>query len=204
MSVKRTNIINKLFEKYEFKSYLEIGVRVPSENFDKINCELKHSVDPNPMGKCTYITTSDDFFLNHVGEQKYDVIFVDGLHTAEQVYFDVMNSIKHLNIGGFIVMHDCNPPTEYHARSYEEYLRTRGEWNGDVFKGFIKLKQELDDWNCFVIDEDFGCGVITQNKLKKEFSNIIENNENINWGFFDENRINLLNLITFEEFVNLF
>lgn len=202
--ITRTEIINILFERYGFKSYLEIGVRVPAENFDKINAELKHSVDPDPMGACTYITTSDNFFLNHVGDKKYDIIFVDGLHTAEQVYFDVINSIKHLNDGGFIIMHDCNPPTEYHIRSYEEYLRTRGQWNGTVFKGFIRLKQELKDWNCFVINEDFGCGVITQCKLKKDFPYLMSVVDEISWDYFNEYRNILLGLVTYDEYIKLF
>ena len=57
----RTEIINMLFRKYGFQSYLEIGVEVPAVNFDKINAAFKESVDPNPLGKCTYIMTSDDF-----------------------------------------------------------------------------------------------------------------------------------------------
>lgn len=198
--ITRTDIINLLFSKFNFKSYLEIGVRVPSENFDKINSELKHSVDPEPMGDCTYITTSNDFFNSHVGNQKYDVIFVDGLHTAEQVYLDVMNSINHLNENGFIVMHDCNPPTEFHVRTYAEYLRTRGQWNGSVFKGFIRLKLELKDWNCFVIDEDFGCGIITKKELKNKFLALKTIPEEISWVYFDTFRNELLDLISFEDY----
>lgn len=202
--ISRTEIINLLFEKYDFKNYLEIGVRVPAENFDKINAELKHSVDPEPMGTCTHIMISDKFFESHVGEQKYDVIFVDGLHSAKQVYLDVINSIKHLNDCGFIVMHDCNPPTEYHIRSYDDYLKTRGQWNGDVFKGFIRLKTELKDWNCFVVDEDFGCGVITQCELKRKFQALLSTTDDVNWNYFNKYRNVLLDLITHDEYVELF
>ena len=200
--ITRTEIINKLFEKYGFKTYLEIGVRVPAENFDKINAEFKESVDPNPIGDCTYITKSDNFFNNYVGDKKYDVIFVDGLHTEEQSYKDVKNAINHLNTNGFIVMHDCNPPTEYHIRSYEEYLATRGQWNGTVFRGFIKLKNELQDWNCFVIDEDFGCGILTK-RISSPIKSTYHDVNNISWNTFDKNRKELLQLTTFEEYVNL-
>lgn len=198
----RTEIINKPFEVYSFKSYLEIGVRVPAENFDKINASFKESVDPSPMGTCTYVTTSDDFFRNHVNGKMYDVIFVDGLHTAEQSYKDVQNAIKHLNEGGFIVMHDCNPPTEYHTRSYEEYLATRGEWNGTVFRAFIQLKYELNDWCCFVVDEDFGCGVLTKRRLIKEITPKL-NPYNFTWKEFNEKRKEMLELITFDEYLKL-
>ena len=199
----RTDIINKLFDTYGFKTYLEIGVRVPAENFDLIRAEHKESVDPEPLGECTYITTSDDFFENHVGDKKYDIIFVDGLHTAEQVYLDVKNSMKHLNDNGVIVMHDCNPLLEYHIRSYEEYLKTRGHWNGTVFRGFIHLKKELKDWNSFVINEDNGCGIITQRTLKREFPALKSYWHPITWDYFDKYRENLLDLITYTEYLNI-
>jgi len=198
--ITRTEIINKLFEIYKFQSYLEIGVRVPAENFDKINVVDKESVDPNPMGMCIHIMTSDDFFRKN--KKKYDVIFVDGLHTAEQSYIDVQNSIKYLNNDGFIVMHDCNPPTEYHIRTYEEYLRTRGQWNGTVFRAFIQLKHELNDWSCFVINEDFGCGIITKRNLieNKQFK---DNIHIFTWDEFNKNRIEYLQLISYEEYLKL-
>lgn len=198
--ITRTEILNKIIEKYNFKSYLEIGVRVPAENFDKINVSFKESIDPAPSGPCTYKVTSDYFFANYGKDKKYDIIFVDGLHTYAQSYRDVINSISIMNEGGFIVMHDCNPPTEYHIRSYEDYLKTRGQWNGDVFKAFIRLKNELEDWNCFVVDEDFGCAILTKRKLKRKFSQLDGFNENMSWVYFNENRIELLDLISYNLF----
>jgi ABC-type amino acid transport substrate-binding protein len=197
--ITRTNIINLLIDKYKFQTYLEIGVRTANDNFNHIKVVMKEGVDPAPITPVKYKMTSDDFFKNHINK-KYDIIFVDGLHTAEQVYKDVINSIDYLNDGGVIVMHDCNPPTEYHIRSYEEYLKTRGQWNGDVFAGFIKLKKDLKDWNCFVINEDFGCGIITQRNLSKKFESYDDIPENIDWEYFDSNRENLLDLVSYDEF----
>jgi len=201
--MNRTTIINSIISKYKFKSYLEIGVRDPRENFNEIKCDFKHGVDPAPIKPVKFKMISDEFFKNHVNNQKYDVIFVDGLHTAEQSYKDVKNSINCLTDQGFIVMHDCNPPTEYHTRSYDEYLKTRGQWNGDVFKAFIKLKKELKGWNCFVIDEDFGCGVITKNELKNDFFSLETIPNNITWEYFNKNRKILLDLITYNDFIKI-
>lgn len=202
MTIKRTDIINLLFSKYGFETYLEIGVRNPATNFNKINASLKHSVDSSSRGKYTYNTTSDDFFKNHVGNQKYDVIFIDALHLEEQAYKDVQNAIKRLNKDGFIIMHDCNPMKEYDTRSYEEYLKTGGVWNGTVFKAYIRLKCELKNWSCFVVNEDYGCGILTQRKLleNKLFKNDINN---FSWENFNKNRKILLQLITFEEYCKL-
>lgn len=195
----RTDIINSLFEIYIFSRYLEIGVRRPSENFDKIKATIKHSVDPNPKGKYTYNVTSDDFFINCVKNQKYDVIFIDGMHTEEQVYKDVKNSIDHLNENGFIVIHDCNPSNKWLTRTYDDYLKEPGGWNGTVYKAFIKLKYELQNWSCFVVDENYGCGILTQRNLMK--NEIVPWDET--WDDFDKKRIKLLQLISYENFLNL-
>jgi hypothetical protein len=188
----RTEILNLIIENYKFQSYLEIGVANPATNFDKINVAFKESVDPVALNyyKCkyTYNVTSDEFFAKYAGDRKYDIIFIDGLHTEEQVYKDGCNAIDHLNEGGFIVLHDCNPLTERHIITN----------NGTVFRGFIKLKEELPDWSCFVIDEDEGCGIITKRKLLE--NKIFEVSE-LTWGTFSENRKALLQLTSFDDFL---
>ena len=195
--ILRTDIINMLFLNYNFKTYLEIGVRNPNDNYNIINAAFKYGVDPNPNGKYTYNMTSDEFFKNHVGEQKYDIIFIDGLHTYEQSYRDAINSTKHISEDGFIVMHDCNPPDEANLNLESD--------NGMVFKTIIRLKQELKDWCCFVIDEDFGCGILTRRKIleNRSLDYNIDNIDNISWNYFNENRNELLQLISFNEYKNL-
>jgi hypothetical protein len=200
--ITRTDIINRIIEKYGFSDYLEIGVRQVEENFNKILAKNKDGVDPFPISEVKYKMTSDDFFSKYGSEKKYDLIFVDGLHTHEQSYIDVINSMNCLNQGGVIVMHDCNPPTEYHIRSYEEYLKTRGQWNGTVFKGFIQLKSEFKEWNCFIVDEDFGCGVLTKRNLNKKFNSYDIDINELNWEYFNDNRKELLDLVNFNEFID--
>ena len=88
----RISIINDLITKYDFKSYLEIGVRNTFECFDLINCETKDGVDPSPRHpEVNFPVTSDVFFANLKPEKKYDLIFIDGLHLFEQVIKDVNN-----------------------------------------------------------------------------------------------------------------
>jgi hypothetical protein len=202
MDILRTDIINKIIEKYKFKTYLEIGVYDPDDNFNKINAEIKVSVDPKPRGDCTYKMTSNEFFANHIKTQMFDVIFIDGLHVSEQAYNDVHNAIKSLNENGCIIMHDCNPATEYHTRTYEEFLKTGGPWNGTTYKAFIFLKYELADWSCFVVNEDHGCGIITKRKiLVNEKADC--NYYNLSWNEFNEKRKELLQLTTYDEFINI-
>ena len=63
--------------------------------------------------------TSDEFFdflRTNEFDRKYDVIFIDGLHKSYQVKKDILNSLQFLNPKGYIVLHDCNPPTSWMAR----------------------------------------------------------------------------------------
>jgi hypothetical protein len=199
--ILQEEIINTIFEYYNFDSYLEIGVRNPADTFDKIKSTIKHSVDPNPYRNYTYNVTSDVFFEKYVN-MKYDVIFIDGMHTEEQVYKDVKNSINHLNESGFIIIHDCNPKNKWLTRSWEEYLSKPGGWNGTVYKAFLRLKKELKEWSCFVVNENQGCGVLTRNHIIK--NELIECNiDDITWEEFEKNRNLLLQLISFEYYKTL-
>ena len=51
--------------------------------------------------------TSDDFFRDN--KEKFDLIFIDGLHETNQVDRDIENSLKFINKGGTILLHDCLP-----------------------------------------------------------------------------------------------
>ena len=55
--------------------------------------------------------TSDDFFAKNqilLSENKLDLTFIDGLHTYKQSLQDTLNTLKHLDEKGIIVLHDCN------------------------------------------------------------------------------------------------
>ena len=60
-----------------------------------------------------------------------------------------------MNQSGVIVLHDCHPT----SRQMQEPYTNQHLWTGDVWKAFVKARAELN-YACYVIDEDFGCGVI--------------------------------------------
>lgn len=196
----RIEIINSLIKKHNYKTYLEIGVRNPTHCFNHIECELKHGVDPGVEGsfEFTYNMTSDDFFK--FNENKYDIIFIDGLHIDEQVYRDILNSLNSLSDNGTIVLHDCNPPTIYHAR--EDYgdnsTPATGFWNGTTWKAIVKARCEINNIDVCVVDTDWSVGIIrrSENTLK-----ITNDNEFYSYNKFSENRKHYLNLITPSEFI---
>jgi hypothetical protein len=206
----RTDVINYLLSKIKKENtiYLEIGVRYPEENFNSINSKTKYSIDPGieyELNPVDFKVTSDVFFeqLNSgiilTKDIKFDVIFIDGLHLAEQVDRDIENALKYLNPNGFIVLHDCNPPTEFHAS--ENYLYRMSPstvyWNGTTWKAFFKYRKRKDLFTC-CIDSDWGIGIISKSinignptKVKNTF---------FEYKVLNDNRKDSLNLISFIEF----
>ena len=208
----RTSIINFILSQFHKEtSYLEIGVRNPDHNFNHICSNNKYSVDPglefeeNPVD---FKLTSDDFFqklgTNEIlsPEIKFDVIFIDGLHLAEQVDRDIKNAMNYIKEDGFIVLHDCNPPTEWHARTeYDYHYSPAGKfWNGTTWKAFLKWRFNPDIQSC-CINSDWGVGVLSKNH---EIGSSIQPT-NFFYEFSDliANRTAYLNLISFEDFKRL-
>ena len=111
---KRSDIINRIIEKNDYKKHLEIGVFQSHLNFDKIKVDYKVGVDPGREGyaEATFTMTSDEFF--ELTDDKFDTIFIDGLHHVEQVYKDIVNSLSALKDGGTIICHDMNPQIYHH------------------------------------------------------------------------------------------
>ncbi len=183
----RTEIINAYIKKYGFKSYLEIGVRI-GENYNSVKCDYKVGVDPDQTSKATRKISSDEFFSTNT--QVFDIIFIDGFHEERQATRDIENSILSLKDGGIIIVHDCNPEQEIH----QKVPRESKVWNGDVWKAFVKFR--ANGYEQFVIDADYGCGVITT-KQATPYST----DKELNWTNFVQNRKELLNLISITEWM---
>ena len=171
----RYDIINWLIKKYDYEWYLEIGM-ADGDCFKQVNCKYKVGVDPElpyddapSFQRPTDIlvkSTSDLFFRDRPTDYPYDIIFIDGLHLAEQVERDIHNSLKHLAEGGTIVVHDCNPPTADHAAREPRVFKRREDgteyplWNGDVWKAWVMTRILHSELIMCVVDADWGCGII--------------------------------------------
>jgi len=208
--MNRTHIINILAKKITAETYLEIGVRDHTLNYDKINVNQKVGVDP-AREVCdrvpTFKLTSDEFFA--MNNDTFDLIFIDGLHEANQVERDILNSLDVLNEGGYIVCHDMNPVVyerqlllhdpkryEYVSREKQKGNPAYGLWNGDCWKAFVSLRNQRDDIEMLTVDTDYGVGIIqhgTQSKLNLAADEITYDN-------LEKNRTSWLNLISTTEF----
>ena len=99
--MNRTDIINFLIKKFDYKTYLEIGVSNTNLNFNHIEIPYKVGVDPDKsVYGIQHNLTSDEFFT--LNNQKFDIIFIDGMHEFHQVYRDTQNSLNILNDGGIM------------------------------------------------------------------------------------------------------
>jgi hypothetical protein len=195
----RTDLLNFLASEYGYERYLEIGVRVPSANFGRVRASLKHGVDPGAHGRVSHPMTSDAFFARLArAEQptKYDLIMIDGLHLAEQVERDVINSLANLSPEGCIVLHDCNPLTE-DAQTVD--YDGRKTWNGTVWKAWVKLRATRPDLSMRVVDMDHGCGVIRPGSQDTYEAPTLDYAA-MDYTFLERNRINALNLVSPAEF----
>jgi hypothetical protein len=157
--------MNLLCGRYDYAAYLEIGCR-HDECFANVHAAVKVGVDPEWGG--THRMTSDEYFAQTT--DRFDVIFIDGLHLSEQVRVDLANARAHLNRKGVIVLHDCLPDNEHHAdaqrardmiASGDPNLHGIGEWCGDVWTVLVEARndRELD---VALWPGDHGCGLVIE------------------------------------------
>ena len=189
----RKFIIQDIINKKNYKSYLEIGC-FDNELFNHINCNKKVGIDPYTGG--TIRKTSDKFFEDN--KEKFDCIFIDGLHTYSQVKKDIDNSLKFLNPNGIILLHDCLP------NNYFEQATPRSQyiWNGDVWKAIVECRtiKDIDTYTCYA---DFGIGVI----LNRKNQNILDIKYNkfskIKFNDYFTNYKEYMNIIEFEDLLKV-
>lgn len=151
--VRRHQVVRRLLDLYDQPRYLEIGVATGA-TFHRVDAPTKVAVDPrfafdlveaqrsNP-GATYHQVTSDEYFGAIVGDdEKFDLIFIDGLHTFEQTLRDLTNALEHLQPRGVIVIDDVRPPTYLASLpDREKYAEVRAwletedkRWMGDVYK----------------------------------------------------------------------
>ena len=189
--IDKRKLFNTLVERYGYTSYLEIGQGYAEHNLSWIKCRIKVGVDPDPSCNATYCITSDEFFK--VNLATFDLIFVDGLHHEDQAFRDIENALKCLNKNGTIVVHDCNPADE----AMQVVPRVQPVWTGDVWKAWVRLRNERNDLEMFVVDNDSGFGVIRTGQQET-----IDVPEKPTYQMLEAHRSDWLNLKSIQDFLD--
>ena len=210
--MNRIEVIQKIIDRINAKTYLEIGVEFGS-TFSKVKGKRKIAVDPElkisrkrklanalSFSKVKYFEmTSDEFFAKQgdlFNQQKIDVAFVDGLHIYQQSLRDIENCLRFLSDKGVIVAHDCNPMNEASAAPSRETTERAGErkWSGDVWKTIVHLRSKRPDLSIFTLDCDYGLGIIRKSKPENTLSYLPEQIEKMVYKDLADNREKFLNL----------
>ena len=142
--------INRLADLVAASSYLEIGVE-SGISFREVRVEYRTGVDPlflfdtglEVNERTRFVRcTSDEFFDIEPLRSQFDIIFIDGLHTFEQVLRDLMNAMSRAHDHSAFLIDDVWPNDIYSAipdRTMAMEMRwatgNKDEsWHGDVFK----------------------------------------------------------------------
>jgi len=190
----RIEIIQNIINKQNYQNYLEIGCD-KNENFSKIKIKNKIGVDPLQGG--TIRKTSDEFFNSNT--EKFDIIFLDGLHTYEQTIKDINNSLKFIKSSGVIVIHDCLPKKIWN----QIVPRIYGHWNGDVWKAIVHSRtyQNADTYTCIA---DHGLGLIFKRKNKNLLEIKIKEFKKLKFSDYYKNHKIFMNPISYEKIEKIF
>lgn len=185
----RIALVNLIASRYKNCNYLEIGC-ANNALFDSVIANKKIGVDPSSGG--THRLTSDIFFK--LNKKKFDLIFIDGLHTYDQARKDLINSIKVLKPNGWIVMHDFLP------RSWQEHhvpIITTKTWTGDVWKLSYELK-ETEGIDFIIAEIDHGVCIIKITNKKVARLKLKEKFEKCTYTYYYKN-LNRLPLLNWEK-----
>lgn len=209
---ERLEVIQKIFNKINGKTYVEVGVRFGCV-FLRMIAPRKIGIDPRfqiPLLKKLFFfrgffsneyfeKTSDDFFVQDANEfekGKIDVAFIDGWHTYDQSLKDFKNCLNHLSEKGVIILHDCNPTTP-------EMASEKSAW--EVWKTIVYIRSNYKDLNAFVLDRDYGMGIILRGNQENPLSFTPEEIKSMTYADLEKNRKNFLNLKSsdyFDQFLN--
>lgn len=215
--LKKYDIVNHLIKKYNFNNYLEISTPTTGACYDKIiqnnGCEITkellfYYIDSNLNNSSlrddlqNFNCINFDIGVSQLKQKKYDLIFVDPFHTFEQSKIDIETAYNLLSDDGIIVVHDCYPKSIDLVSDYYH----KGSWCGVTYKAFIDFNMNHNMVQTYVVDCDYGCGIIFKNK-KRDIPYKIPDNMSLNdvseFNYFINNAIELLNVISCEEFLKI-
>ena len=177
-------VMRTLLAHYPEPRYLEVGVS-GAKTFDKLEAPVKVAVDPafrfdhtDPAravrGTEYHQVTSDEYFGSVVDPAaRFDVIFLDGLHTVEQTLRDLLNALEHLAPNGVIVIDDVRPPSalaaipdeqEFLAQRKAEDREDESAWMGDVFRLVYFIDTFCQQLSFRVIRNNHGQAVVWRHR----------------------------------------
>lgn len=173
MQLNRYEMLTKLHELINPRSYLEIGVQTGASLHLALGARQVVGVDPD-YSLLTYDvnqphvhlveTTSDVFFTEEyspsfvdpeTGESTLDLVFIDGMHRVENVARDLFNAAELSHLNTVLVLDDVLPRNNVEAGRD----MIPGDWTGDVYK-IIRVLRQADYRSRFWLVDTFPTGML--------------------------------------------
>jgi Methyltransferase domain len=192
--VSRAEVINKLGEFFpKSLAYLEIGVD-EGTTFFAVKARTKVAVDPRfkfpiteakskePAGEFHEVT-SDLYFSDIATERtRFDIIYLDGLHTCEQTLRDFTNSLQFLAEDGIVVIDDVIP-NSYHASlpdpriayKVRDFVHNSDDsWMGDVYKLVFFIESYFPSCQLRTVSDNHGQAIVWKGKKARALFEVFD------------------------------
>ncbi len=164
--------LNHLARELGARSYLEIGV-FGGDTFQKVEVDKKTGIDPEFQFNWKDINNDNSVILREISSdcyfesldpgQCFDLVFIDGLHTYDQTYRDLQNTLRHSNPRSVVLIDDTIPCDVFSTcRDQQECIRLRtiagglptdNRWHGDTYKLIPLLALFNSDMNFCTISD---------------------------------------------------
>lgn len=193
-------------------SYLEIGVNT-GRTFNGVDLQRKVAVDPEfnfdvdqyrRDGIEFYSMPSDRYFTMHAASLKFDIIFLDGLHTFQQTFRDFCNSLACAHDRTVWLIDDVLPVDVFSAwPDQKESVRFRKRagfegqpWHGDVYKIVFALHDFFPMYSYVTLQGKGNPQTVVWKSPREDFTPIFNNLEAVErLTYFDLlKRLDTLNL----------
>ena len=175
MPLSRAEVVQGLLTRHSVPSYLEIGVSTGA-TFHAVKASRKVAVDPHfdfdveaarasqPEALYHEITSDEYFGRVAAPSDRFDVIFLDGLHTLEQTLRDFTNALPFLAPKGVIVIDDVIPDSHFAAirdlavfrKLRHSNIATSASWMGDVYRVVFFIETFFQQFSYRTVADNHG------------------------------------------------
>lgn len=208
--------INAIAAAVGAKNYLEIGV-ADGETFFAVSVRNKTGVDPSfrfntklkeSENSHFWCMSSDEYFLSGASGNKFDIVFLDGLHVFSQTFRDFCNTLLVTNENSLIVIDDTIPSDVFSsAPDMDLALSTRireggtgAHWHGDIYKMIYAVHDFFPGLSYLTVSTQGNPQTFVWREPRSYFLprfNSLETISRMTWFDFQEN-MDLANLVSEE------